>query len=109
MKQKMYSQQSNSMLHDHIIDGFHSTHQGLQQLKDDGIIAEQEYVELLEKNIKRLVERIREFRIVEKMICMFFAVLFSYMQIAGDDLDMRKSGRTRTSSSRSVRGKRRAE
>lgn len=113
MKEKMYSKASNSLLHDHIIDGFHSTHEGLRKLKEEKLIKEDEYTSLLEQNVKRLVDRIQEFRIREglrdagrRLTCIFFALLFGYMQIGGEDLDMRRSGRTRTSSSRSARGSR---
>jgi len=90
------------MLHDHIIDGFEVTHRGLKQL---GHVTEEEYILLLEKNIHRLVTRIREFRITEKLLSVFFAILFLSMQINGDDLEARRSSRTRTrtGSSRSWR------
>lgn len=100
MKQKMYSAQSNSYLHDHILDGFAASHEGIRNLKDQGIIPEQEYTALLEKNIARLVDRVREFRIMEKMVCIFFAMLFSWMQTGVDDLEMRRPTRSRTSTAR---------
>jgi hypothetical protein len=100
----MYSEKSNSLLHDHILDGFHTTHEGLRKLKEDGLVDEREYVELLESNVKRLVSRIREFRLTEKLVCIFFALLFGYMQVNGEDLDMRRSSRVRTG--RTARGAR---
>jgi hypothetical protein len=93
MKPKMYSSVSNSLLHDHILDGFASSHKGIQNLKKEGIIREDEYTTLLEKNIDRLLDRIKEFRVMEKMLCIFFALLFAYMQISGDDLEMRRGRR----------------
>lgn len=69
MKPKMYSAQSNSMLHDHILDGFASSHQGLKKLKQDNLIKEDEYMQLLEKNVERLLERVREFRLMERLVC----------------------------------------
>lgn len=93
MKEKMYSKQSNTYLHHHIIDGFAASHEGIKNLKNHGTIQEREYTELLEKNIDRLITRIKEFRIAEKIVCILFAVLFGYLQIDGEDLDMRRSGR----------------
>lgn len=104
MKAKMYSQQSNSLLHDHIIDGFHSTHEGLSKLKDEKLISKEEYTALLEANIKRLVQRIHEFRIREgladaakRFTCVFFIALFSWMQVNGDDVEARRPSRARSS------------
>lgn len=114
----MYSRESNSMLHDHIIDGFHSTHEGLHRLREDKLISKDEYTSLLEQNIKRLVARIQEFRIKEGLMevsrrftAVIFACLFAYMQINGDDLEMRRTSRTRSArSARSQRnGRRRNE
>ena len=117
MKEKMYSRESNSMLHDHIIDGFETTHQGLRQLKEDKLITTEEYTNLLEQNIKRLVNRIHEFRIKEGMLqaarrvaCIYFACFFAWAQINGNDLEMRRTSRTRTSRNvRSRTGRRRME
>jgi hypothetical protein len=103
MKPKMYSSQSNSMLHDHIIDGLHTTHEGLRRLKEQKLIKQDEYATLLEKNIQRLVQRIQEFRIKEGLVeanrrltCIFFAIAFAWMQVNGDDLEMRRTRITRT-------------
>lgn len=114
MKAKMYSQHSNTLLHDHIIDGFHTTHEGLHQLKEQKLINEKEYTDLLEMNIKRLVDRIHEFRVQEALIeagkralCIFFAIIFMYMQVQGDELDMRRPVRSGRAASRT--GRRRSE
>lgn len=99
MKARMYSEQKHSLLHDHIIDGFAASHEGLRRLKEQAIIEDAEYTALLEANIKRLIERVKEFRIAEKLTCIGFALLFTYMQTSGEDLDMRRSarrGRSRT-------------
>ena len=106
MKPKMYSQKSNALLHDHIIDGFHTTHEGLHRLKEQGLVSEAEYTELLEKNVSRLLARIKEFRVAEKLTCIFFAFVFLFMQVKGEDLDMRRSARARTSRSTSRGGRR---
>jgi len=121
MKPKMYSSKSNSMLHDHILDGTFASYEGLQVAK--GKFSKQEYTELLERIILRLRDRVVDFRVKEGMaeiakraLSILFAVLFTYMQINGDDLEMRRSTRTRSSarsgrhSSRSQRnGRRRLE
>jgi hypothetical protein len=92
--EKMYSKERHDYLHFHIIDGAISSHQGIKNLKDEGIITETEYTTLLEKNIERLIDRIKEFRIIERMVCIFFAMLFGYMQVMADDLEMVRAGRT---------------
>jgi len=95
MKAKMYSGKSNSYLHDHIIDGFASSHDGIRNLKKSGLIQEEEYTELLEKNIDRLINRIKEFRLAERVASIFFAGLFLYLQITDEDLEMRRARRVR--------------
>lgn len=113
MKAKMYSAPSNSQLHDHIIDGFHTTHEGLRKLKEEKLIKEEEYTSLLEQNINRLVNRIHEFRIREGLVqaskrltCIFFALLFAFMQINSDDSEMCRTGRSsRTRTGRSARSR----
>jgi hypothetical protein len=108
MKPKMYSAEANSMLHHHIIDGFETSHKGIQILKKEGLIREEEYTLLLEKNIERLIDRVKEFRLMERLVCIFFAALFTYMQIAADDLDMVRRGRSgRARTARSARSGRR--
>ena len=91
----MYSKKSNTYLHHHIIDGFAASHDGIKNLKSTGIIPDQEYTELLEKNIERLITRIKEFRVAERIVCLFFAGMFMWLQVSNDDLDMRKGRRVR--------------
>lgn len=95
MKEKMYSKKSHTYLHHHIIDGFAASHDGIKNLKRAGVIPDREYTELLEKNIERLIARIKEFRIAEKVTCIFFAALFAWLQVTNEDLDMRKGRRVR--------------
>lgn len=95
MKEKMYSKQSNTYLHTHIIDQFSASHKGLKVLLQEGHIDEHEYTSLLEKNSERLITRIREFRIAEKITCVLFAMLFTWMQVSDEDLDMRRARRMR--------------
>lgn len=103
MKPTMLSRKNASYLFDHVLDGFHTTNQGLQQLKEKGMITTDEYTVLLEKNSSRLIERIREFKVLNKLICVFFAALFTWMQICNDELDMRRPGSVRTSNARTSR------
>lgn len=79
----------------HLVDGFQVTRLGLKQTLKDGAITLDEYHDLVERNQDRLLDRIKEFRIVNRLLSLVFACLFSYMQINGDDLEMRKAGRTR--------------
>lgn len=117
MKAKMYSEESNSLLHDHILDGAFTTHEGLQRLKDDNLISNEEYTQLLEANFKRLLHRIREFRVREGMMqasrrltAIGFALLFTWMQVSGDDVEARRpsrSGRATRTARASRNGRRR--
>ncbi len=114
MKQTMLSKKNASYLFDHILDGFRSSHEGIEKLYNQKLIDDHELVELLEKNSTRLIERIKEFKFVNQLVSVFFAVLFMYMQTSGDDLEMRRPARARTSSSRTMRsgsrsGRRRSE
>lgn len=96
MKQKMMSKRSMDYLFDHILDGFRTSHEGIQNLQRQQIVSDDEINELVRKNSERLIDRIREFRMHEKLFGIFFACLFSYMQVNGEDLEMRRSARGRT-------------
>jgi hypothetical protein len=96
MKQRMMSKRSMDYLFDHILDGFKSSHQGIQDLYTMGIISAEELRDLLQKNSERLIARIQEFKVMEKLMCIFFAVMFGYFQITGEDLEMRRARRVRT-------------
>ncbi len=92
----MLSKEKVNMLFHHILDGFKSSAEGLLFLKRDRIIDEKEYVELLEKNAQRLIERIEEFKITNRILSVGFAMLFMWMQVSDQGLDMRRTRRTRT-------------
>lgn len=111
MKQAMLSKKNSTYLFDHVLDGFKSSHEGIEQLQQQGLIQPSEYIELHKKNATRLIDRIKEFKLHTRLISVFFAVLFSWMQVNGDDLDMRRSSRvrTRTSTARGTKGGRRNE
>lgn len=93
MKPRMMSKAAMDHLFYHILDGFAKTNQGIQDLYTMGSITVQELAELLRKNSDRLVQRIAEFRALEKLMCIAFAVLFGYMQITCEDLEMRRARR----------------
>lgn len=96
MKPRMMSRQSLEYLFHHILDGFKTSHEGIAQLQREHLVSDEEIHELVRKNSERLIERIREFRLTEKLLSIFFAVLFGYMQITGDELEMRRPARART-------------
>ncbi len=96
MKPKMMSKRSMDYLFDHILDGFKTSYQGIMNLKEQRIVGDDEIADLIQKNTERLIERVREFRIHEKLFGVFFACLFGYMQITGEDLEMRRARRAKT-------------
>lgn len=116
MKNANLSKQKTEYLFDHVLDGFKGSHEGIEQLRAKHIISDEEYTELLVKNSKRLIERIREFKIMfleaaKRATCIIFAMMFGYMQVNGDDLDMRKPSRASRSArhARARRGRRNDE
>jgi hypothetical protein len=82
-----------TLLFDHILDGFKATHEGSEFILKEGIITTEEHYELLQKNAARLIARIREFKIANNLLSILFASLFTWMQVSGQDLDMRRSSR----------------
>lgn len=92
----MLSKEKMDLLFHHILDGFKSSAQGLLFLKRDHIISDQEYTELLEKNAQRVIERIEEFKIINRLLSVGFAMLFLWMQANDEALDMRRTRRSRT-------------
>lgn len=94
---KTLKPQSIHYLFDHILDGYKSSYEGIIQLKERRMITDQELTELLTKNSERLIRRIIEFKLMERLLCVFFAALFGLMQVISGDLEMRKAGRIRLS------------
>lgn len=92
----MLSKEKVETLFHHILDGFKSSAEGLLFLKRDRLIDEKEYTELLEKNAARLIDRIEEFKVTNRILSFGFAMLFAWMQVSGEDLDMRRARRTRS-------------
>jgi len=89
-------------LFDHILDGFKTSHEGIQNLHRQRIVNDDEIADLIRRNSERLIERIHEFKIHEKLLGIFFACMFFWLQISGEDLEMRRP-------SRGGRGRRRDE
>ena len=79
----------------HLVDGFEVTRRGLKQTLKEGAITLDEYYDLVERNQDRLIARIKDFRIANNLLSILFACIFSYMQINGDDLEMRRTSRAR--------------
>lgn len=96
MKPRMMSKPAMDHLFHHILDGHKTSYQGIEDLRKMQLIDEQSYADLLRKNAERLIERINEFKIVHRLTCIFFALMFGYLQIAGEDLEMRRARRVRT-------------
>jgi hypothetical protein len=96
MKAVMLSKKNASHLFDHVIDGFEKSYQGIENAAQLELFNQEEELELLRKNSERLIERIKEWKTLNKIVSIFFAFVFCLMQIAGADLDMRRSSRGRT-------------
>jgi hypothetical protein len=102
MKPRMMSKNNMDYLFDHILGGFEKSHEGIHNLKQQGLVDDQVIKDLLDKNSKRLIDRIKEFKITQKLTCIVFAFMFGYMQISGDDIE-------RARRSRKARSRRRQE
>lgn len=96
----MLSRENATYLFDHVLDGFESSHRGIEELRRSGLIDQSEYTDLLEKNTVRLIDRIKEFKICQRLTCILFACVFTWMQVAGEDMAIRKPVRVRVSSKR---------
>lgn len=88
---KTLNQQSINHLIDHILGGYKSSHEGIIQLRERRMVTDEELAELLIKNGERLIKRIVEFKIIERLVAIFFAGLFGFLQLTCNDLDMRKA------------------
>lgn len=77
-------------LFDHILDGFKASTEGLKFVRNEVKMSDAEYIEWLEKNADRLIERIHEFKVTHKIMSIGFAFLFTWMQVSGDELEMRR-------------------
>lgn len=98
MKPRMMSKPAMDHLFYHILDGHTSSYKGIVNLEQQGLVTDEEITDLLKKNHERLIDRIKEFKLVHKLLCLVFIFIFGYMQINGEDLEMRrgrKGGRSR--------------
>lgn len=95
MKPKMMSKRQMNYLFDHILDGFRSSHEGIVNLQRQGLATEEDVAVLVKKNSERLIERIAEFRLHEKIFGLLFACLFYWLQVSNQDLEMRRAKRLR--------------
>ena len=62
-------------LFDHVLDGFALTRKGLRQALDAKLITIEEYWQLVDANQDRVLERIKQFKIVNKLFSITFASL----------------------------------
>src|SRR5690606_39506698 len=53
----------------HILGGYQSSHEGLIQLRELGLATDQELVDQFMKNGERLIQRIIEFKLLQRMAC----------------------------------------
>ena len=93
MKARILNRKPIDYLFHHIFAGFASSYAGLRGIFKDEVIDKDEYIDLLEKNCERLIERIKEFEVAQKLTCLFFAALFTYLQVNSEELDRRGRGR----------------
>lgn len=84
-----------SYLFDHLMDGFAATRLGIIELSRLGIITAEEFVLLILKNEERLLARIAEFKIANRITALLFACIITALQVTGDDLNARRPSRTR--------------
>lgn len=82
-------------LFNHVLDGHAKSFEGIENAHAMQIIDDQTYVDLLKKNTQRLIARIHEFKVIHRIVSIFFACLFAYMQISCQDLEMRRARRVR--------------
>ena len=63
------------------MDGFIASQQGIDRLLDKGYINIDEYRDLMAKNLTRLQDKVSEWRVTEKMMCITFALLFGWFSV----------------------------
>jgi len=87
----MMSKAAMDHLFDHVLEGHAKTFEGIQNAKDLQLIDDEEYIDLMKKNTARLIDRIKEFKFIHRIVCVFFAAMFAYMQMNCEDLEMRRA------------------
>jgi hypothetical protein len=103
MKPRMMSKNSMDYLFHHILGGHESSHKSIELARATGLLNDDQVADLLRKNSDRLIDRIKEFKVLHKLVCVFFALLFGYMQISCEDLEMRRAGRVRVRTTQRIR------
>ena len=97
MKGKMYSEKAQAYLHKTLLDAFFTNHKGIQTLRKENVVQDdREYIELLEKNAEWLFQKVKEFRIAERIVCLAFVFIFGYLQVNGDDVERGRRSRSRS-------------
>lgn len=93
MKNTILTRRKIEYLFHHILGGFKTTTEGLRFVRSEVSMSDAEYIEWLEKNAQRLIDRIEEFKITHKLMSVGFAFLFMWMQATDQELDMRRARR----------------
>jgi hypothetical protein len=95
MKAVMLSKQEVDYVDYHLIDGLDARIKGIVQLQDSNLITLEESHELIVRASMEHVTLWRTFKmkLMAKALCVLFAAMFGYLQISGEDLDMRRSSR----------------
>jgi hypothetical protein len=83
-------------LFDHILGRFETSKKHIENALATKLISKAEADSMQVINADTLIKRIKDFRIVNRLLSVAFAILFSYMQVGGDDVDARRPSRTRT-------------
>jgi hypothetical protein len=83
-------------LFDHILGRFETSKKHIENALSTKLISKAEADSMQAINADTLIKRIKDFRIANRLLSVAFATLFSYMQICGDDVEVRKPSRTRT-------------
>ena len=78
----------------HIVDGYISSQQGINDLFKKKLISLKEYTSLMEQNLIRLQQRLHDWRVTEKMLSLLFAALFSFMAFTSNDGELYRRGRS---------------
>lgn len=82
------------LLH-HLVDGYSARQEGLGQLLQNGLIDSQEFVTLTGKNLEEFRKKLHEWRVTERLACVAFAALFTFMALMPNDDDLQRRARRR--------------
>jgi hypothetical protein len=90
---KILSKKQTADLWHHKIDGYESRIKGLRDLRKNGMITEEEYFDYLDRCADNFFYTIKEFKLVHKLTCIVFAVLFTSLQVMSNNIDLIRAGR----------------